>query len=127
MAEACLGSDVNLEIARRVLEKRSNLNLSGTITFETIQEAVARYFHLTLSDLCSRKRGRRFVLPRQVGMYLARELTALSLSQISQGFGQSHHTIVVRSYQRIESLLKVDLVLSQSIESLKTELTQPQK
>ena len=127
MAEACLGSDLNLEIARRVLEKRSNLNLSGTITFETIQDAVARYFHLTLSDLCSRKRGRRFVLPRQVGMYLARELTALSLSQISQGFGQSHHTIVVRSYQRIESLLKVDLVLSQSIESLKTELTQPQK
>jgi chromosomal replication initiator protein len=127
MAEVRLGSNLNLEIARRVVEKRSNLNLSGTITLETIQEAVARYFHLTLSDLCSRKRGRRFVLPRQVGMYLTRELTALSLSQISQGFGQSHHTIVVRSYQRIESLLKVDLVLSQSIETLKTELTQPQK
>lgn len=127
MAEARLGSNLDLEIARRVLEKRLNLNLSGTITLETIQEAVARFFHLTLSDLCSRKRGRRFVLPRQVGMYLARELTALSHSQISRGFGQSHHTIVIRSCQRIETLLKRDLVLSQSIETLKTELTQPKK
>lgn len=127
MAEARLGSNLDLEIARRILEKRSNLNLSGTITLETIQETVARYFHLTLSDLCSRKRGKRYVLPRQVGMYLARELTALSLSQISQGFGQSHHTTVIRSYQRIESLLKGDLVLIQSIKALKTELTKPQK
>lgn len=127
MAEAGLGSNLDLEIARRVIEKRSNSSLSGTITLETIQEAVARYFNLALSDLCSRKRERRFVLPRQVGMYLARELTELSHSQISRGFGQRHHTIVIRSYQRIKSLLNEDLVLSQSIESLKTELTQPQK
>ncbi len=126
MAEAGLGSKLDLEIARRVLEKRSNLSVSGAITLETIQEAVARYFNLTLSDLCSRKRARRFVLPRQVGMYLARELTELSHSQISLGFGQSHHTTVIRSCQRINSLLNGDLVLSQSIESLKSELTQPQ-
>ena len=127
MAEAGLGSKLDVEIARRVLEKQSDLSLSGEITLETIQEAVARYFNLTLSDLCSRKRERRFVLPRQVGMYLARELTELTHSQISQGFGQSHHTTVIRSCKRINSLLKGDLVLSQSIETLKTELTQPQK
>lgn len=127
MAEARLGSPLTLQAAHHVLDGRSpELPPSGTITLEGIQEAVARYFHLTLSDLCSRKRERRFVLPRQVGMYLARQLTSFSLNQISQGFGQSHRATVVRSCQRIEGLLKEDLVLSQSIEALTTELTRPQ-
>ena len=126
MAEARLGSPLTLQAAHHVLENRTpDRPPPDTITLEKIQETVARYFHLTLSDLCSRKRGRRFVLPRQVGMYLARQLTALSLKEINQGFGQSRAT-VVRSCQRIETLLKEDLVLSQSIEALTAELTRPQ-
>lgn len=126
MAEARLGSPLTLQAVHHVLENRTpDRPPPDTITLEHIQETVARYFHLTLSDLCSRKRGRRFVLPRQVGMYLARQLTPLSLKEINQGFGQSRAT-VVRSCQRIEMLLKEDLVLSQSIEALTAELTSPQ-
>ena len=126
MAEARLGSPLTLQAVHHVLENRTpDRTPPDTITLEHIQETVARYFHLTLSDLCSRKRGRRFVLPRQVGMYLARQLTPLSLKEINQGFGQSRAT-VVRSCQRIEMLLKEDLVLSQSIEALTDELTSPQ-
>ena len=126
MAEARLGSPLTLQAVHHVLENRTpDRPPPDTITLEHIQETVARYFHLTLSDLCSRKRGRRFVLPRQVGMYLARQLTPLSLKEINQGFGQSRAT-VVRSCQRIEALLKEDLVLSQSIEVLTAELTRPQ-
>lgn len=126
MAEARLGSPLTLQAAHHVLENKTpDRPPSDTITLEQIQETVARYFHLTLSELCSRKRERRFVLPRQVGMYLTRQLTALSLKEIQQGFGQSR-TTVVRSCQRIETLLKEDLVLSQSIEALTAELTRPQ-
>ena len=126
MAEVRLGSPLTLQAAHHVLENKTpDRPPPDTITLEHIQETVARYFHLTLSDLCSRKRGRRFVLPRQVGMYLARQLTSLSLKEIQQGFGQSRAT-VVRSCQRIETLLKEDLVLSQSIEALTAELTRPQ-
>ncbi len=126
MAEARLGSPLTLQTAHHALEGRSpDRPPSDTITLEIIQETVARYFHLTVSDLCSRKRERRFVLPRQVGMYLARQLTTLSLKEIYQGFGQSR-TTVVRSCQRIETLLKEDLVLSHSIEALTAELTRPQ-
>ena len=126
MAEVRLGAPLTLQAAHHVLENKTPDRLPpDTITLEHIQETVARYFHLTLSDLCSRKRGRRFVLPRQVGMYLARQLTSLSLKEINQGFGQSRAT-VVRSCQRIEALLKEDLVLSQSIETLTAELTRPQ-
>ena len=126
MAEVRLGAPLTLQVAHYVLENKTpDRPLSDTITLEKIQETVARYFHLTLSDLCSRKRERRFVLPRQVGMYLARQLTSLSLKEIHQGFGQSRST-VVRSCQRIEALLKEDLVLSQSIEALTVELTRPQ-
>ncbi len=126
MAEVRLGSPLTLQAAHHVLENKTpDRPPPDTITLEHIQETVARYFHLTLSDLCSRKRGRRFVLPRQVGMYLTRQLTPLSLKEIHQGFGQSRAT-VVRSCQRIETLLKEDLVLSQSIEALTAELTRPQ-
>lgn len=126
MAEVRLGSPLTLQTVHHVLENRTpDLPPSDTITLENIQEAVARYFHLTLSDLCSRKREKRFVLARQVGMYLTRRLTSLSLREIHQGFGQSRST-VVRSCQRIEALLKEDLVLSQSIAALTTELTRPQ-
>ena len=127
MAEVRLGSPLTLQAAHHVLENKTpDQPPSDTITLEHIQETVARYFHLTISELCSRKRGRRFVLPRQVGMYLARQLTPLSLKEINQGFGQSRAT-VVRSCQRIETLLKEDLVLSQSIEALTAELTRPQR
>ncbi len=126
MAEVRLGSPLTLQAAHHVLENKTpDRPPPDTITLEHIQETVARYFHLTLSDLCSRKRGRRFVLPRQVGMYLTRRLTSLSLKEIHQGFGQSRAT-VVRSCQRIETLLEEDLVLSQSIEALTAELTHPQ-
>ena len=126
MAEVRLGTPLTLQAVHHVLENRTpDRPPPDTITLEHIQEAVARYFHLTLSDLCSRKRGRRFVLPRQVAMYLARQLTTLSLQEITRGFGQSRAT-VVRSCQRIEMLLKEDLVLNQSIEALTAELTRPQ-
>lgn len=126
MAEVRLGTPLTLQAVHYVLENRTpDRPPPDTIALEHIQETVARYFHLTLSDLCSRKRERRFVLPRQVGMYLARQLTTLSLKEIHQGFGQSRAT-VVRSCQRIETLLKEDLVLSQSIEALTAELTRPQ-
>ncbi len=125
-AEVRLGVPLTLQAVHHVLENKTpDRPPADTITLEQIQEAVARYFHLTLSELCSRKRGRRFVLPRQVGMYLTRQLTTLSLKEIHQGFGQSR-TTVVRSCQRIEALLKEDLVLHQSIEALTDELTRSQ-
>ena len=125
VAHANFGSPLTLHVARHVVEGRSlALTSTDTIGLDAIQEVVARYFHLSSSDLCSRKRKRRYVLPRQVAMYLAHQLTTLSLSEICQGFGQSNRTVILRSCQRIESLLKEDLVLSQSISVLTQELTQ---
>ncbi len=124
MAETRLGSDLNLEVASRVIEGgQPNSNLPLHISLERIQETVSRYFHITSSELCSRRRGKRYVLPRQIAIYLARQLTTLSQKQISQGFGYSHHTTVVHSCRRIESLLEDDFLLSQSIATIKAELT----
>lgn len=124
MAETRLGSDLNLEVTSRVIEGgQPSSNPSLHISLERIQETVSRYFHITSSELCSRRRSKRYVLPRQIAMYLARQLTTLSQKQISQGFGYSHHTTVVHSYRRIESLLEEDFLLSQSIAAIKAELT----
>ena len=123
MAEARLGSDLDLEVVTRVLsDGLSETDTPSNLSLEMIQEEVARYFQIGISDLCSRRRGKRYALPRQVAMYLSRQLTTLSLKQISQGFGYSHHTTVVQSVQRVESLLRDDLVLGQSIDSLKGQL-----
>ena len=124
MAEARLGSDLNLEVASRVIEgEHPSSSPARHVSLEMIQEVVSRYFHITSSELCSRRRAKRYVLPRQIAMYLARQLTTLSLKEISRGFGYSHHTTVVHSFQRIEALLDEDFLLSESIAAIKTELT----
>jgi chromosomal replication initiator protein len=123
MAEVRLGSDLDLEVASRVVEGGQAITgRPNNLSLEMIQEAVTQHFHIAPSDLCSKKRSKRYALPRQIAMYLAHQLTSLSQKQISQGFGYSHHTTVVYSIRRIESLLDEDFLLSQSIAAIKAEL-----
>ena len=124
MAETRLGSDLNLEVASRVIEGgQPNSNPPLHISLERIQETVSRYFHITSSELCSRRRGKRYVLPRQIAIYLARQLTTLSQKQISQVLG----IVIIRRLSivagELNRFLEDDFLLSQSIATIKAELT----
>ena len=87
------------EALREIFEQKAQ-----QISIENIQKVVAEYYKLRMNDLLSKSRTRQVVLPRQVGMYLAKELTRFSLVEIGRAFGGRDHTTVLHAVQKIEKL-----------------------
>ncbi|WP_288531077.1 chromosomal replication initiator protein DnaA [uncultured Secundilactobacillus sp.] len=96
---------------------------SSELTIGVIQEKVAKFYHVSQADLKGKKRMKAIVMPRQIAMYLARELTDSSLPKIGNEFGGKDHTTVIHACDKIADALKVDAELRSEIETLKTELT----
>ena len=101
------GMDIDLSLAQEVLK-----NIVGdpqrSISIEVIQKVVAEYFNLKVSDLKAKNNSRCIAEPRQIAMYLCKELTDCSLPQIGRGFGGKHHTTVLHSIRKIDEMRKVD-------------------
>ncbi len=83
-----------------------------------IQRCVAEEFGLVLGDLKTKRRNKTVVLPRQVAMYLSRELTDLSLPEIGQFFGGKDHTTVLHSYNKIKEGLTSNTTLQEKVERI---------
>ena len=88
------------------------------ITLEAIQKAVAEHFGLQAPQLKLKSNTRRIAEPRQVAMYLSKELTGSSLPEIGRAFGGKHHTTVLHSIQKIERLRHTDADLNRAIHKL---------
>src|SRR5437763_712685 len=83
----------------------------GRPTVERIASQVGGYFRVEPRQLQSRRRFRNVLLPRQVGMYLARQLTALSLDQIGAFFGGRDHSTVLHACRKVQIAMRKDAVL----------------
>jgi chromosomal replication initiator protein len=81
---------------------------AGRLTVERIVQGVGRYFRVDPGQVCSRRRSRSALLPRQVGIYLTRRLTALSLEQIGAAFGGLDHSTVLHACRKVEQALGAD-------------------
>jgi len=92
------------------------------ISVPQIQETIAEHFGLKLSDLISKKRSRSIAFPRQIGMYLARRLTNLSLGEIGKLFGGRDHTTVLYACEKIEKQRDGDAALGETIDDLIMQL-----
>lgn len=88
------------------------------VTMELIQEVVASYFKLRLDDLHAKKRTRNLAMPRQIAMYLCRELTTNSLPQIGASFGGRDHTTVLHAYDKINKERQEDSKLDRTLDQL---------
>jgi len=86
------------------------------ITVDFIQRCVAEEFGMSLSDLKTRRRNKTVVVPRQIAMYLSRELTELSLPEIGEFFGGKDHTTVLHSYNKIKTELTKDEALKERVD-----------
>ncbi|HZY89405.1 MAG TPA: DnaA/Hda family protein [Gemmataceae bacterium] len=91
-------------------------------TVERIAQRVGRYFQVEPRQLQSRARSRNALLPRQVGMYLARQLTELSLQQIGAYFGGRDHSTVLHACRKVEQALSRDVSLSGAVRQLHADL-----
>ena len=112
---------VDLGLAREALTA-VNRHMARVIDLDLIEEVVGRRFNVTREELHSGRRTKTIALPRQVCMYLARELTNLSCVQIARHFGGRHHTTVVFSQRRVKDLLKANADLVETLDDLRRGL-----
>ncbi|MAE70599.1 MAG: chromosomal replication initiator protein DnaA [Gemmatimonadetes bacterium] len=113
--------EITLALAQHVL--RDNLiRQSRPLTVSEIQKKVAQEFSLSLNDMLSPKRTKAIALPRQVAMYLARELTSASLIDLGRQFGGRDHTTVLHSFDKIRSLIETDHELGATVRKLRNSL-----
>jgi len=105
--------DLTKEVLKDLLKEPRKL-----LTVDFIQRCVAEEFGVTLQDIKMKRRNKNIVLPRQVAMYLSRELTELSLPEIGDFFGGKDHTTVLHSYNKIKGDLRTDELLKNKVERI---------
>jgi chromosomal replication initiator protein len=113
-----VNKNITLEIAQHQLKDFFTHPAQKNITIEHIQKIVSDYFGLTYKDLRGKRRTKAVALPRQVAMYLARELTEFSTTEVGAEFGGRDHTTVMHACQKIEDKIKIDPTLSPILQQL---------
>lgn len=108
---------ISLEMAKQLLKHFTQVN-EKRISIESIVKAVAERFELSPNQLKQRSNERRIAYPRQIAMYIAKELTTASLLEIGRSLGNKHHTTVLHSIQKIDDLRHKDTELNKLLHSL---------
>ena len=109
--------ELTLDMAKEVL-KDMIIEGEKRVTIDLIQKHVCEYFGIKISDMKVKKRSRAIAYPRQIAMYLARQLTDYSLPEIGEYFGGRDHTTVLHAHEKIEGELKTKKGLTESIDKL---------
>ncbi len=117
-----INKDLSIDIAKDLLRDTFSQATTGAITIESIQKVVADHYNISLSDIKSKKRSKQFIVPRQIAIYLARELTEYSFPDLGNEFGGRDHTTAMHSYEKIDEQRKTDSSLNSTIESLIREI-----
>ncbi len=100
-----IGREISLDLAREVLKETLFFEQEQRITIDLIQKKVAEYFDIRISDMKIKKRTRAIAFPRQIAMYLSRDLTDGSLPEIGEAFGGKDHTTVLYAYDKINKII----------------------
>jgi chromosomal replication initiator protein len=111
------GRDLTTDLAHEVLGDLWGKE-EKVITIDQIQKKVAESFSVSVSDLKAKTRTKAVALPRQIAMYVARQLTHASLAEIGRAFGGKDHTTVLHAVDKVQSLLQDDAKLRKNVESL---------
>jgi len=116
-----MNEKIDLKFAKNIL--RDILSSSDLkVTPETIKKSVCKYFNIKIADIESAKRTKNLAFPRQIAMYLCREITEESYPKIGEHFGKRDHTTVIHACQKIELELKTNESLKEVIDNLNKEL-----
>ena len=113
-----VGKEVTLEIAQHELKDKICIQQNTNIGMQTIIKVVADYYGLTPRDLTGQKRSKNIVIPRQIAMYIIRELTEYSTTEIGGEFGGRDHTTVMHSINKTGENLQNDSSLDSTIQIL---------
>jgi chromosomal replication initiator protein len=111
------GEDIDLDLAKEALKSLLDAT-SHIVTVEKIQKIVCHKFKIMLSQLKAKNNSPKVAFPRQIAMYLSKELTKTSLPEIGKKFGGKHHTTVIHSIRKIEKLRMKDPEFNKEINSI---------
>lgn len=101
-----VGQDITVELGERALKELFEQRIQKKITAELIMQTVCDYFNVTMNELVGPTRKREITIPRQIAIYLTREMTGMSLPQIGSVFGGRDHTTVMHSCKIVEAGIK---------------------
>lgn len=116
-----IGRPVTLEMVQDVLHDLLKAN-DRRVTIEEIQKKVAEHFNIKLSEMFSPRRARSVARPRQIAMYLSKQLTTRSLPEIGRRFGNRDHTTVMHAVRKVEELRSLDAAIDEDVELLRRML-----
>jgi len=135
--EACLtkvvayieltGQKATVESVQHLLRDSFNSSKKENISIEIIQKVVAEAYGISWIDIKGKKRTKNIVLPRQLAMYIAKEITEYSTTELGSEFGGRDHTTVMHSIDKIKDAIKTDSSLDLHIQSLKRKIEEYQK
>lgn len=120
-----INEDISAHLAAEALKDIIPSSRPKSITIQDIQQIVGEYYGLRLEDFKARKRTKSVAFPRQIAMYLSRELTDFSLPKIGEAFGGRDHTTVIHAHDKISSSLKLDQDLYKVINSITSKIKNP--
>ena len=115
------GQVITLDLARSVLRDLIG-DKKKIVAMDDIQEAVCNQFHVKITELKSRRRSKTLVHPRQIAMYLCRELTDASYPEIGRQFGGKDHTTIIHACRQVAKAKETDTGLTTTIETLKEQI-----
>ncbi len=116
-----VGREITLDLAQDCLADILRAS-DRKITVEEIQRKVSDHYNIRLSDMIGPKRVRNFARPRQIAMFLAKQMTSRSLPEIGRRFGGRDHTTVMHGVRRIEELMATDSQIADDLEMLRRSL-----
>jgi chromosomal replication initiator protein len=114
-----IGGRINIAFAEETLAAILPQNAPRQVTSQVILTTVAERYAVTPDDLVSKKRNREYALPRQITMYLLREITQLSTTAIGRELGDRDHTTVMHGCDKITEAMRADPTFRKSIDELK--------
>ena len=103
-----VNKDITATLAAEALKDIIPKSKPRTVSILDIQNAVGEHFSIRLEDFSAKKRTKSIAFPRQIAMYLSRELTDFSLPKIGEEFGGRDHTTVIHAHEKISTMLKDD-------------------
>ncbi len=116
------GAEITLESTQDVLQDLLRSH-DRRITIDEIQRKVAEHYNLKLTDMHSARRARAVARPRQIAMYLAKQLTARSLPEIGRKFGGRDHTTVMHAVRKVDELMEDDAQIAKDVDVVRRALT----
>ena len=117
------GKHLDLSITEMLLQDVLMEQAQNILTMETIQKKVADHYQIRHSDMTSKRRPNNIAIPRQIAMYLSRELTKHSLQEVGDAFGGRDHGTVIHACKAVNNMMDQDQTSRSSIDFLRNQLS----